>query len=51
MRNPSTESAKRRVKKALMVAGAALTLAAAALPAGASAQGKPAGHGVGHKVG
>ena len=45
------KSAKRRLRNVLMVAGAALTLAASAVPVQASAHGKPAGHGVGHKIG
>lgn len=52
MRKMGLSSAKRRAKHVLMVAGAALTLAASAVPVQASAHGgKPAGHGTGHKIG
>jgi hypothetical protein len=47
----SLESAKRRLKRILIVAGAALTLGASAVPVEASAHGRPAGAGVGHRIG
>lgn len=45
------KSAKRRSKQLLIVAGAALTLAASAVPVEASAHGRPGGAGVGHRIG
>jgi hypothetical protein len=45
------DSAKRRIKQILVLAGVALTVAGSALPAQASASHRPAGAGTGHRIG